>query len=99
MPCTGWMTHFWKAYVPQFMIGDNICWKMGFVGGPAVVTLPAPPPFFIMTGGQLTFLHIIWDQIALFHPAISLRYVFNPVKQLYRVHGYPGIALHHLQQL
>lgn len=52
-----------------------------------------------MTGAQLTFLCTIWDQIALFQLAVSLHYVFNPVKQLYHVHGNPGFALHQLQQI
>lgn len=71
------------------------------MGGVALVTLPAqpPPPFSIMTGAQLTFLHTIWDQIALFQPAVSLHYVFNPAKQLYRVHGNQGFALHQLQMI
>lgn len=72
-------------------------------GGVASVTLPPPPPpaaaFSIMTGAQLTFLCTIWDQIALFQLAVSLHYVFNPVKQLYHVHGNPGFALHQLQQI
>lgn len=52
-----------------------------------------------MTGAQLTFLCTIWDQIALFQLAVSLHYVFNPVKQLYHVHGNPGFALHQLQAI
>lgn len=79
---------------------------MGFEGqgdGVASVTLPPPPspppPFSIMTGAQLTFLCTIWDQIALFQPAVSLRYAFNPVKHFYHVHGNPGFALHQLQQI
>lgn len=74
---------------------------MGFEGRrdvAASATLP-PPPFPIMTGAQLTFLSTIWDQIALFQLAVSLHYVFNPVKQLYHVHGSPGFALHQLQQI
>ena len=30
---------------------------------------------------------------------VSLHYVFNPVKQLYHVHGNPGFVLHQLQQI
>ncbi|KAM3607982.1 uncharacterized protein V6R79_017175 [Siganus canaliculatus] len=37
------------------------------------------------------------DQIAALQLAVSLHYVFNPVKQLYRVHGTAGFALHRLQ--
>lgn len=77
---------------------------MGFEGqgdGVASVTLPPPPspPFSIMTGAQLTLLCTIWDQIALFQLAVSLHFVFNPVKQFHHVHGNPGFALHQLQQI
>lgn len=57
------------------------------------------PTTTIMTGAQLTFLCTIWDQIALFQPAVSSHYAFNPVKHFDHVHGNPGFALHQLQQI